>query len=85
MEPSKYPECDKLAAVSEDSNKIGAFLDWLSEQGIRLAKYTEDDELLEERSKIEELLARYYGIDLKKVEDERQSILRDCHDINATR
>ena len=85
MEPSKYPECDKLAAVSEDSNKIGAFLDWLSEQGIRLAKYNEDDELLEERSKIEELLARYYGIDLKKVEDERQSILRDCHDINATR
>ena len=29
MSKGKYPECEKLAAVSEDSNKIGAFLDWM--------------------------------------------------------
>ena len=28
----RYSECEKLAAVSKDSNKIGAFLDWLIEQ-----------------------------------------------------
>lgn len=28
-EESKYPECDKMLAVKEDSQIIGEFLDWL--------------------------------------------------------
>lgn len=40
----KYPECEKLKEVSEDSNKIGAFLDWLMyDKGIVLSKEYEGD------------------------------------------
>lgn len=36
------PECEKLTQVSEESQKIGFFLEWLSGQGIILAKYDHD-------------------------------------------
>ena len=94
MSNNKYPECEKLAKVSEDSNKIGRFLDWLQSQGIMLAKYHEhtDDcydedgydyecEYTEEMiqpvyENKEDMLARYYNIDMDKVEKERREILK---------
>jgi len=36
---SEYPECEKLSRTSQESQKLGAFLDWLSERGICLAEY----------------------------------------------
>jgi len=44
-----YPECEKLSAVSGESNKIGAFLDWLNEQHIVLADYQEHCDHIESR------------------------------------
>ena len=38
----KYPECEKLSAVSGESNKLGSFIDWLAERGIVLAEYPEN-------------------------------------------
>ena len=73
---SKYPECEKLSAVSADSNKIGAFLDWLVyDKGIYLAEYSELDELWAINTPFERLLAEYFEIDLDKVEDERRAML----------
>ncbi len=69
------PECDKLAKVSEDSQKIGEFIDWLHSQEIELAKW-EDDELFTIHESIEKLLAKYFEIDLVKVENERQALLK---------
>lgn len=40
--PEQYPECEKLAKVSKESNSIGAFLDWLQEQGISLTKWQDE-------------------------------------------
>lgn len=38
------PECDKLLKVSEESNKIGAFLDYfLGSRGLHLAHYAPAD------------------------------------------
>lgn len=81
----KYPECEKLKKVSEESNKIGAFLDWLmNEKYIHLCTYEEaheiDDEDLSEgyygiNRTIEDLLAEYFEIDMDKVEKERRQIL----------
>lgn len=38
-EVGKYPECEKLSQTSKESNKLGAFIDWLNERGIYLAEY----------------------------------------------
>lgn len=74
---SEYPECDKLAKVAEDSNKIGQFLDWCEENDIVLCTYTElHPSPLQTRR--EELMAKYYEIDLNKVETERRAILESC-------
>jgi len=79
MKPNPYPptpECDKLSAVKDQSQIIGAFLDHLSQEGIefciREGKY---DDLVPLNQSIEVTLAKYFDIDLKKVEQERQAIL----------
>jgi hypothetical protein len=86
------PECDKLSKVFELSNNIGAFLDWLGEQGIVLGKHHEhtdscrgedgfigcgcrNGDIVLINESFEKLLARYFDIDLKKVEEERRAIL----------
>lgn len=37
------PECEKLAKVSEESNKIGDFLDWLSNRNVVLGAWFGDE------------------------------------------
>lgn len=77
----KCPEAEKLAAVSEDSNKIGGFLSWLSSQGVYLAEYDESDNFVRSSDYkltdygINRILAEYYGIDLDEVERERRALL----------
>jgi hypothetical protein len=76
----KTTECDKLVAASKVSQEIGAFLDWLEEQGIFLAS---DEEVEGRRGRVtlpvyeskERMFARYFEIDLDKVENERRALL----------
>lgn len=77
------PECQKLADVSKESDKIGTFLDWLSrETQYSFGKWIQDDEYgdvfvrvhMGDRL-INELLAQYFEIDLNKVEKERSALL----------
>lgn len=119
---AEYPECDRMVAASEESQKIGDFLDWLNEQGIVLAEWERQKECdygvwpkwrceagrvvghpdsnkpgqddgecpecngtgliarLEPRlaprgEGYEQLLARFFGIDLKKIDAERSQML----------
>jgi hypothetical protein len=87
---SSYPECEKLAAVSETSQKIGEFLDWLLNDGLReapplmgigrppgvtLACRDPAGGLVPLGWPIEYLLAAYFEIDLEKVENEKRVIL----------
>lgn len=39
---STYPECDKLAEASKQTQVIGEFLDWLATQHIQLMTWRED-------------------------------------------
>ena len=80
----KAPMCEKLNAVSGDSNKLGEFVDWLSSEGIHLATWLEtlDDGrpritplLIPMQEGLESVLARYFEIDLKEVEKERRALL----------
>lgn len=73
------PECEKLASVSEDSNKIGDFLEWLSAQQVSFASWNNESERWElhplDSLSTNQLLAQYYEIDLDKVEKERRALL----------
>ena len=89
-----YPECEKLAEVSPQSNVVGEFLDWLSnEKNLTICTYTEDEDpmVLGDCSSYypyhydtEQLLAEFFEIDLKKVEEERRQILEDIRKSNET-
>ena len=84
----KYPECDKMIAVSKESHAIGNFLEWLNEQKIVLAEYGTErgyrGTLFHTHVSIEKLLAQYFEIDLDKVENERRRMLKDFRRNTAT-
>lgn len=80
-------QCDKLIEVNEKSQAIGEFLEWLQGQGVVLARHHEHDEDCPRRcarealdwwsyGSIEQLLAKYFEIDLNEVERERRRILK---------
>lgn len=84
------PECEKLMNVSGESNKIGQFLDYfLPSEHLVLARWVDNedseiplDEMLvpayeyQNTNGINKLLAKYFKIDLDKVEDERRELLK---------
>lgn len=59
------PECDKIQKVRKESHAIGEFLEWYRSQKQSI-----------KRQGIETVLARYFEIDLAKVEQERRAILK---------
>jgi hypothetical protein len=92
---NKYPECEKFQAVREQANQIGEFIDFLRyEKKYTLAKWykledEDDDEeeieqkLMPEFPDMEKLLAEYFDIDLKKLEEEKRVMLEECRKANA--
>jgi hypothetical protein len=83
-EESKYPECDKLAAVAKKSQLCGEFLDWLREQGWDLVEEVEEH-YYPVRKTNEQLLAGFFKIDLNKVETERRALLEEIRANNERR
>lgn len=79
MKKTTTPELDKILKNKDESQTIGSFLDWLqNERKVILCAYDEkisDHHPYPIRKTIEELLAEYHGIDLKKAERERVAIL----------
>lgn len=75
------PESARLSAVSSQSQPIGEFLDWLNyDLGVTLCVLDDHDRFQPARgmgvfTSIEQLLARYFGIDLERVERERRRLL----------
>lgn len=81
-----YPECEKLSAVRDKSDLLSSFLDFMRDEGITLAKWSENG-IDEDRAgpflysvcggdnEKNELLAKFFGIDMKKVEAERRALL----------
>lgn len=73
---SNRPECDKLLAVKDQSQIIGEFLEWLiNKDDSRIAKFSEIDKMYcPNYESTEKLLARYFKIDLKKLEKEKRAL-----------
>jgi hypothetical protein len=77
----KYPEHIKLQAVKNESQIIGEFLEALPQQGLWICEqgggfYPTD------RS-IQSMLATYFGIDLRKIDQEKQQMLDQIRRGNA--
>ena len=72
-----YPEIAKMAAVREESQVCGNFLSWLEEEGFSVCERGEgrNREHVPVRMSVEELLARYFEIDLRKVEAEKHAMI----------
>jgi hypothetical protein len=82
----------EFCRVVDHSQMIGDFLDFLETEGIHLGKWTEmnPDEaeypgemrLLPVSERFDQLLARYFGIDLKAVELEKRAPLDAIREAN---
>ena len=74
-----YPEHEKLAKVSDKSQVIGEFCEWLGEQGYCLAAY--DDRyysgrfLFNDGWDTQRRLAEFFDIDRGKLEAEKRQML----------
>ena len=84
---SDYPEHQKLRAVKDKSQCVGEFIEWLGEQGIMLCcndgqvgMYPINWPITESRNK---LLARFFGIDLNRLEDEKLAMLDEQRALNV--
>jgi hypothetical protein len=87
----KYPEHNKLSLVKDQSQAIGAFLDWLLEKGVILSKphehsdnclkdgkyvcHTTEGDLVPIWIPIHSWLATYFNIDEYKLEKEKRAML----------
>ena len=76
----KMPECERMRAVKDQSQAIGAFLEWVrSTKGWTLTEPWTDEYGRESRIPasfvMEDLLAEFFKIDLKKVEEEKCALL----------
>ena len=69
------PTLDKIKEVHEESEAIGAFLDWGQEHGLFMCRYNHDREYYYFAESIDDLLHLYFGIDAKEEERERRAIL----------
>lgn len=73
---SDYPEHDKLRAAKRDSQVIGEFLSWLAETHRAVCEPCPAEGYVPITLRTEQLLAEYFNIDLTKIEDERQAMLK---------
>ncbi len=80
MKEEDYPEHIKLARVKDYSQAIGEFLEWLPTKGYVVAEYFREEvsgkvQLLPAYKTIQDLLAEFFEIDQKKLEEERRHML----------
>lgn len=79
----KTTECDKMKACQPESQKIGAFLEQMQSEGLSICKFSKDiDGYTPLRMRTEEILAKYFEIDLEAVELEKHLILCEHRYVN---
>ena len=83
---SNYSEHEKLKKVSEKSQAIGDFVNWLSlKKEIMFAKYHKTEKGTYENFpkpvcvNIEKYLAEFFEINLDKLEEEKRKILEEMN------
>lgn len=75
MRTIKTPALNKMLKNKEQSQTIGEFVEWLSQQGYTICRVDKFDRFSPVRRSIEEWLARYFKVNLNKAEEERRALL----------
>ena len=70
------PTLDKIKEVHEQSEAIGAFLEWGQEHGLFMCRYNHKSQHYDFAGSIDALLHLYFGIDPAEEERERREILQ---------
>jgi len=87
----EYPEHENLEVIKEESQIIGLFLDCLGDMNLALCKWEEGhgygyewvpSGYYHSNKSIEEILAEYFKIDRKKLEEEKQQMLSQFIEAN---
>lgn len=75
----EYPEHEKLRAISDQSQTVGEFVEWMGQQGIHLGEYLHGEwsqaRLVPTHRNTVDLLAEFFGIDQKRLEGEKRAML----------
>jgi len=80
---SDYPEHDRMHAVQSAAHAIGEFLEWLiDERGVTLCRDDGEGRLEPFPVNIESLLAGHLGIDLARIEAEKDQMLQVQREVN---
>jgi hypothetical protein len=75
-----YPEHEKLKKISDKSQTVGDFLEWLNSQGIYLMTLEasmHDEWTAPQKSRVT-LLAEFFEIDQAKLEEEKRVMFEDA-------
>lgn len=73
---SNYPQHDKVAALGERRAAVQGFIDWMIERGYVLCTAGGDpvQDYTRARMTPEQLMAAHFGIDLKELAKEKDSL-----------
>lgn len=89
-EPKIYPEHKKITAIHDESQAIGDFLTWCLEEGIHLYSdqrvyeiFGFNTKMMPHNESFENLLARYFSIDLNVINTEKDEMLADMRRMNG--
>lgn len=82
MQDGSYPNCERLAARSDDRVAITNFMQWLGEQSVVLARWGDDGSLQPMRLPLDLLVLRWMGINEVALEKERSALLRSITEQN---
>lgn len=79
------PELDKMVAVKEQSQAIGEFMEWLTEEKKMLFFRCNETNQTPERcwDSIESLLGEYFKIDLVRAEAEKLALLSQAREFHS--
>lgn len=80
---TQYPECEKLAEKRAEIDHLTDFVAFLAKQGIILGEWLDSQNNLRPINTAltpEVLAAKFYGIDMKKVNAERAELERSIRD-----
>ena len=83
---NRYPEHDKVRAVKNESQRLGAFIEWLNEKDMQICEGEEGLHGVRwypTTKNIERLLAEYFEIDLQKVGEEKDAMVAEMRSANG--
>lgn len=77
----KYPEHEKMKARKEEADALAPFLEWLQDQGYEICDWNDGrdewHQAFSSSNQIEETMAAFFDIDLKKLAAEKDAMLAE--------